>query len=79
VTEGESNFVYVVIAGPKAQKRPVRAGSRTEGLVEILEGVRPGDVVIVAGQHGLPDGAPVRMAGREAAAPGDSAGTLRTE
>jgi len=66
VTEGEDNFVYVVISGPKAQKRAVEAGSRTDGLVEIVEGVRPGEVVLVAGQHGLPDGAAIRVAERGA-------------
>jgi membrane fusion protein (multidrug efflux system) len=88
VTEGESNFVYVVINGPKAQKRPVEEGSRMDGQVEILRGVRAGEVVLVAGQHGLQDGAAIRFAqapatggpGAGAAGDGDTTpGTLRRE
>jgi RND family efflux transporter MFP subunit len=78
VTEGEDNFVYVVIAGPKAQKRAVEVGSRTDGQVEIVEGVRPGEVVLVAGQHGLQDGAAIQVAER-AAARDTTRGTLRQE
>ena len=81
VTEGESNFVYVVINGPKAQKRAVEEGSRIDGQVEILRGVRAGEIVVVAGQHGLPDGAAIRFAEAPAAeATGDTTrGTLRRE
>jgi membrane fusion protein (multidrug efflux system) len=62
VTEGEQNYVYVVIAGPKAERREVEVGSRVDDRVEIVSGVRPGEVVIVAGQHGLPSGADIRYA-----------------
>jgi membrane fusion protein (multidrug efflux system) len=62
VTEGEQNFVYVVIAGPKAERREVQVGSRVDGRVEIISGVESGEVVIVAGQHGLPSGADIRYA-----------------
>ena len=81
VTEGEQNFVYVVIAGPKANKRAVELGSRVDGQVEILTGVRPGEVVLVAGQHGLPDGAPIRLPeGRREGAGRDTTGQpLRRE
>ncbi|HUP19734.1 MAG TPA: efflux RND transporter periplasmic adaptor subunit [Gemmatimonadota bacterium] len=63
VTEGADNWVYVVVDG-KAERRRVTVGSRVDGRVEIADGVRPGEVVIVAGQHGLPDGAPVAPRGR---------------
>lgn len=59
VTEGESNFVFVV-ARDSARQRAVTIGSQTGGEVEILTGVKPGEIVITAGQHGLPDGTPVR-------------------
>lgn len=62
VTEAEQNYVYVVVAGPKADRREVQVGSRIDGVVEILSGVEPGEVVIVAGQHGLPPGAAIRIA-----------------
>lgn len=80
VTEGEQNFVYAVVAGPKASKRAVELGSRMDGLIEILSGIRPGEVVLVAGQHGLPDGAPIQLpeAGRGAGRD-TTGGSLRRE
>lgn len=63
-TEGTENYVFVV-AGGTASRRRVEVGSRFEGLVEILEGVEAGEAVITAGQHGLADGAPVRVSPRE--------------
>lgn len=65
VTEGTDNFVFVV-RDSAAERRKVVVGARVDGLVEIVEGLRPGEVAIVAGQHGLPDGAPVRPTPREA-------------
>lgn len=64
VTEGTDNFLYVV-RDSVAQRRPVRTGARIEGLVEIVEGIEAGDVVVQAGQQGLRDGATVRIAPRE--------------
>lgn len=64
VTEGADNWIYVVVDG-KAERRKVVVGSRVDGRVEIADGLRPGEVVIVAGQHGLPDGAPVQPRGGE--------------
>jgi membrane fusion protein (multidrug efflux system) len=49
VTEGADNWIYVVVDG-KAQRRQVTVGSRVDGRVEIAEGLRPGEVVIVAGR-----------------------------
>lgn len=73
VTEGEANYVYVVVAGPKVEKREVRLGSRLDGRIEIMSGLTAGEVVVVAGQHGLPPGAPVRFARA------DTTRTLRRE
>lgn len=54
-----------VIADGKARERRVKAGARQAGMVEILEGVRPGEVVATSSLAQLYDGAPVRVAGRE--------------
>lgn len=64
-TEGEENYVFVV-ADSTATRRRVAIGSRFDGLVEVREGVEPGEPVVIAGQHGLQDGAQVRIAPREA-------------
>lgn len=64
VTEGTENFVYVV-RDSLAERRMVRVGARIDGLVEIVEGIEPGEIVVEAGQQGLRDGAAVRIRPRE--------------
>jgi multidrug efflux pump subunit AcrA (membrane-fusion protein) len=48
-----------VVAGGRAQERPVKAGLRQAGWVEILDGVKPGETVATTGLAQLYDGAPV--------------------
>src|SRR3970282_179887 len=47
--DGDTRFVYPVGDG-KAKKTVVRTGARVPGMVEVLEGLKAGDVVITAGQ-----------------------------
>lgn len=56
---GQNKTVYVVADG-KAEQRVVRLGERRPGSVEILSGLEAGDVVVVAGQLKLHDGAAVQ-------------------
>lgn len=70
--DGATRFVYTVVDG-KAKKTVVRTGTRVPGKFQVLEGLKPGDVVITAGQ-GKPmmqDGMPVAVlpAGDAPAAP----------
>ena len=58
VRSGEDVAVFVVSSG-KAQRRAVKTGLSDGTNVEIITGVRPGDMVIVDGQAGLPDGATI--------------------
>jgi membrane fusion protein (multidrug efflux system) len=51
-----------VIAEGRARERLVKAGLREGGRVEILDGVRPGEVVATSGLAQLYDGAPVATA-----------------
>lgn len=51
-----------VVAGGRAQERPVKAGLREAGWVEILEGVKPGETVATSGLAQLYDGAAVTAA-----------------
>jgi RND family efflux transporter MFP subunit len=53
-----SNIVYV-IKGGKAYRRDVVLGVQNEDEVEILEGIEPGEMVVIAGNVGLRDGAEV--------------------
>ena len=74
--EGDTRFVYTVVDG-KAHKTTVTTGTRVPGKVQVLEGLKPGDVVITAGQ-GKPmmhEGAAVMVlpGAQEAAASGSPA------
>ena len=58
VREGEETAVFVV-AGERAERRPVVVGIVDRLHAEIREGVKAGEQVIVHGQAGLPDGAEI--------------------
>lgn len=67
VPQGQRAFVIKVVDGPVkdskiSQRVEVKVGIRRPGRVEILEGLNPGDVVVVAGQQRLQkDGSTVRV------------------
>jgi Cu(I)/Ag(I) efflux system membrane fusion protein len=46
---GESRVVFEDFGGGRLVPRKVRTGQRTEGYIEILEGLRPGDTVVTSG------------------------------
>lgn len=58
VSSGGSLYVYVVESG-RAVRRPVEVGLQGDGWTEVLRGVEPGEVVVVAGHSLLFDGAAV--------------------
>jgi RND family efflux transporter MFP subunit len=60
VREGEETAVFVV-TGDKAQRRPVQVGLTDGTDLEIVSGVKAGEMVIVEGQNGLPDGAKIAI------------------
>lgn len=55
--EGEGFQVFVVDSGSVAHARPVTVGGRSESTVEILSGLRAGEVVVTSGAYGVADGA----------------------
>ena len=55
----DHSFVYVVKDGVAVLTR-VTPGIRSDAVVEIAEGLEGGEDVVVAGQHRLADGTPVR-------------------
>ncbi len=63
VGEGEARFVFVVGEGGRVRRTPVRTGTRAEGRVEILAGLRPGQRVVTEGVVKVADGMQVRLAG----------------
>lgn len=55
--------VVLVAQDEKAVRRPVKTGLEAGGFVQILEGVTPGEDVIVRGQENLKDGAGIKIMG----------------
>ncbi len=59
--EGKNMKVYVV-DGDRARLRNVKLGSKYEDLMEVVEGLKGGEVLVVAGQQNLAEGAKVNVA-----------------
>ena len=59
VQVGRDSFVYRVDAEGKVSQAPVRAGVRRAGLAEIVEGLQPGDRIVVDGTGKLRPGVSV--------------------
>jgi RND family efflux transporter MFP subunit len=71
VREGEETAVFIVM-GDTAHRRPVQVGLDDGTDAEVVSGVKAGEMVIVQGQTGLPDGAKISMeteADEDSAAP----------
>jgi membrane fusion protein (multidrug efflux system) len=60
VDQDGQSVVFVVNDG-HGQQRVVRVGIEEGSRVQVLAGLAPGDTVVVAGQEGLRDGAPLRV------------------
>lgn len=71
VFQGEERFMYLVEQLPpksegaepqmKAKKQPVQLGLVQGDRLEIIQGLTPGDQIIVSGLQRLSDGAPIRV------------------
>jgi membrane fusion protein (multidrug efflux system) len=73
VGDGEERFIFVV-EDRKAKRVKVDTGIRQNGRVEILGGVKAGQLVVTDGVVKLSDGAPVRLAGDKPAPSAKPAG-----
>jgi len=60
VPRGDRNFVFRVVDG-KAALTEVALGARSPGQVEIVKGLKPGELVVTDGQIKLQDGVPVMV------------------
>jgi RND family efflux transporter MFP subunit len=58
--EKTNAFVFVV-EGDKASKRPIKLGFSDGKNVEVLEGVKPNDALVLVGQRSLSNGQPLRV------------------
>ena len=64
VPVGREQFVFVIADDGTAERRRVRIGARHAGVVEIVDGLRAGETVVVAGAMRLGPGRAVRIIGR---------------
>jgi membrane fusion protein, multidrug efflux system len=73
-------FVFVAVDG-KAVRRSVWVGTRTETSVQILEGLKAGELVITSGVQQLRGGLPVTVFDQSSSAkkPGDNAASTAAE
>jgi membrane fusion protein (multidrug efflux system) len=69
IASGDTNMVFVVGPQGQAVMRPVRLGLRLAGRAEVLQGVEPGEKVVVEGVKKIFPGAPLKLSGPESAAP----------
>lgn len=53
--------VITIIRDGKAYETEVKLGVKARDLVQIVEGISPGDIVATAGGYGLPEGCPVQV------------------
>jgi HlyD family secretion protein len=60
ITRDGATVVFAVGPDGIAHQRRVRLGAQKGDLVEIVQGVAPGDQIICSGQYELPDGVSVR-------------------
>ncbi len=64
VRPSERGFLAFVVENGQAVEHVLTLGLRTaDGLVEVLSGLQPGEVLVVRGGEALRDGVPVRIAG----------------
>ncbi len=58
LTQGTNKSVYVVVDGA-AQPRPISVGKAVGNRLEVIDGLMPGDVVVIRGNERLQPGQPV--------------------
>jgi multidrug efflux pump subunit AcrA (membrane-fusion protein) len=64
--EGRPAVFVLSESGDRVSLRPLATGRRREGVVEVTEGLAPGERVVVSGAGFLTDGDRVRVAGAAA-------------
>ena len=59
VQRGSDDYVFMV-DGTKAKLARITKGLQKDGVVQV-QGVNPGDKIVVSGQNSLDDGSPIRI------------------
>ncbi len=62
----QGNYVHIVDADNKAQRRDVVLGAADGSRVSVLQGLKAGDKVVIEGIDGLEDGSPVQVISEDA-------------
>jgi len=74
IRPSEKGFLAFVVENGKAFERILTPGMRTaDGYIEILSGLKAGEMLVVRGAEALSDGVPVRLVESKAAAKKDKA------
>lgn len=60
VSLNDELYAYVVKEGSTVERRKVKTGETVDGIVQILEGVKEGEKVVIQGQTSLNDGSKIR-------------------
>lgn len=68
----DRQYVFVVHNDGSAEQREVELGVRDAGWVEVVNGLEPGEMIVVDGLLGLRDGARVRVEGAGAPTPDEA-------
>jgi len=68
IADHNGQAVVTAIHNGKASETEVTVGTQADGLVQILSGLSPGELVATKGGYGLPDGYPVEAVGVGSAA-----------
>jgi membrane fusion protein (multidrug efflux system) len=68
--QGDARYVFLVGPDRKVKRAEVRTGARNAGMIEIVEGLKPGQKVVSRGIVKVSDGMEVRLAGSGAPAGG---------
>jgi hypothetical protein len=66
VPEGDGMQVFVVDSAGIAHATPVQVGTRTRSEVQIITGLRGGEVVVTRGAYGITDGSRIKRAKKAA-------------
>jgi RND family efflux transporter MFP subunit len=65
VMREDQKTVYVVKADNKVQQQTLKLGYVGNGIAEVLDGVQEGDLIVVAGQNKIKDGATVKASAKD--------------
>jgi multidrug efflux system membrane fusion protein len=70
IRPSEKGFLAFVVENDTAQERIISVGMRTaDGRVEVLSGLKAGEIIVVRGAEALRNGVPVRQAKTAASEP----------